>query len=225
MASIKKQQNKSGKIFYEIRCHIDRDRSILSKRWYPPDGWSQKAIDRELRKVAAEFEQQCKAKEVLSKTETAAKIAQEEAEAAKILTVRQYGEQVFIPAMTVRCSSNTISSFQGNLDNHIYPVLGDYKMPAVTSAQLTSLLLNIQNTGKAHGTVVKIYTVLKGVQDGLHGGHCGKEPHGQGGASQAPQGRGNSGEHACLHRGGGSPHLPVSQSGVIEMAALHPYHG
>lgn len=163
MASIKKHQNKSGETFYEIRCHIDRDRSILSKRWYPPDGWSQKAVDRELKKVAAEFERQCKAGEILSKSERAKRAVKEAEEAAKILSFRQYSEQVFLPAKAIHCSQNTLSSFQGNLNRYLYPALGETKMPDVTSAQITSTLLNIQNTGKAHGTVVKLYTVLKSI--------------------------------------------------------------
>lgn len=160
LASISKKTTKTGKTFYEIRCHVERDRPTLTKRWYPPDGWSQKAIDRELKKVAAEFERQCRSGEVLSRTEEAEKKAKEAEEAAKIMTVKQYGEQVFIPAMSVHCAGNTIASFQGNLKNHIYPAIGNIKMPDVTSAQIITLLLNVQNTGKAHSTVAKIYTVL-----------------------------------------------------------------
>ena len=33
-------------------------------------------------------------------------------------------------------------------------------MPEITPAQITALLLDIQATGKAHATVIKVYTVL-----------------------------------------------------------------
>lgn len=161
MASISKKQTKTGKTFYEIRCHIDRNRPTLTKRWYPPDGWSKRTIDKELSRQAAEFERQCKAGEVLSKAEQAEKAAQEEAEAAKILTLNQYAQQVFLPAKAIGCSGNTISSFKSNLNNHIYPTLGGIKMPEITSAQLSALLLNIQAQGKSHATAVKVYTVLQ----------------------------------------------------------------
>lgn len=163
MASIKKHRNKSGKVFYEIRCHNGRGNSIHSTRWYPPEGWSQKSIDRKLAKVAAEFERQCMLGNVLSRKEKAMKEAQKAAEAAQILTFRQYTEQVYLPAKAVNCSQNTISSFRGNLKNHLYPSLGDLKMPDITSAQLTAALLNFQKLNKTHATVVKLYTVLKSV--------------------------------------------------------------
>lgn len=161
MASISKKQTKTGKTFYEIRCHIDRNRPTLTKRWYPPEGWGKRAIDKELNRQAAEFERQCKAGEVLSKAEQAEKKAQEAAEAAKILTLKQYAEQVFLPAKSIGCSGNTISSFKSNLNNHIYPTLADIKMPEITSAHISALLLNLQAQGKAHATAVKVYTVLQ----------------------------------------------------------------
>ena len=63
MPSIRKKTNKAGQDYYEITVRRGRSQSRLYSRWYPPEGWSQRAIDRELTKVAAEFERQCKAGE------------------------------------------------------------------------------------------------------------------------------------------------------------------
>lgn len=60
---------KSGRRFYEIRVSRGRSKSYLSTRWYVPEGWSQKAIDKELTKVAAEFERQVKSGEIISREE------------------------------------------------------------------------------------------------------------------------------------------------------------
>lgn len=38
--------------------------------------------------------------------------------------------------------------------------MGDVKLPEITSAQLTALLLDVQADGKAHSTVIKVYTIL-----------------------------------------------------------------
>ena len=38
----------------------------------------------------------------------------------------------------------------------IYPAIGDMKLPEITPAQITALLLDLQTEGKAHGTVVKV---------------------------------------------------------------------
>ena len=91
MPSIRKRETKYGQLFYEIRISRGRDNSYLSTRWYPPKGWSQKAIDRELAKVSAEFERQAKAGEVISREEQKEKDLQKKQEAAKILTLKLYG--------------------------------------------------------------------------------------------------------------------------------------
>ena len=160
MASKRLKVTKDGRRYYEIRVSRGRGQSYLVSRWYVPEGWSARAIERELAKQTADFERRCKSGEVLSHTERKEKEKREAQEAAAIQTLKQYGEGVFMPAKAVRCSENTRSSFQGMLNKHIYPVLGDIKMPEIKSAQITKLLLNVQAEGKAHATVVKIYNIL-----------------------------------------------------------------
>lgn len=160
MASTRKLATKDGKVFYEISVSRGRGKSRLTRRWYPPEGWSRRAIERELAAVAAEFERQSDAGEVISRAEHRERKAQETAEAAKILTFRQYGERVFMPAKTVTMSENSRANYQGYLDKKIYPALGDIKLPEITPAQITALLLEIQGEGKAHSTVIKVYTIL-----------------------------------------------------------------
>lgn len=163
MPSTRKKFNKAGQAFYEIRVSRGRDKSYLTRRWYVPEGWSQRAIDRELASVAAEFERQCNTGEIISREEKRKKAAQEAAEAARILTLKQYGEKVFMPAKSVTMSENGRASYQSCLDKKIYPVLGSTKMPEITPAQITALLLSVQTEGKAHATVIKVYTVLHGL--------------------------------------------------------------
>ena len=91
MASTRKGTTKDGRVFYEISVSRSRGKSRLTRRWYPPEGWSRKAIERELAAVAAEFERQSDAGEVISRAEHREREAQKAAEAAKILTLRQYG--------------------------------------------------------------------------------------------------------------------------------------
>lgn len=161
MPSIREKQAKDGRTFYEIQVSRGRSRSRLTSRWYPPEGWSKKAIDRELTKVAAEFERRCDNGEAISRAEQKEKDLLQKQEAAKIQTLRQYGERVFMPAKAVTISENSRSSFQGNLDCWIYPALGEMKMPDITAANISALLLDMQAQGKAHATCIKVYTVLK----------------------------------------------------------------
>lgn len=160
MPSTRKMINKAGQEFYEIRVSRGRGSAPLSTRWYPPEGWSQRAIDRELAKVAAEFERRCQAGEIISRAERREQAHQAQLAAAKIQTLKQYGERVFMPAKTISISENSRNSFQGVLDHWIYPAIGDLKLPEVTPANIAALLLSMQAQGKAHATVIKCYTVL-----------------------------------------------------------------
>ena len=160
MPSTRKMTTKSGKVFYEISVSRGRGKSRLTRRWYAPEGWSKKAIERELAAVSAEFERQCDAGEVSRSTEPRGPASQAAMEAAKILTLRQYGERVFMPAKTVTLSENARENYQSNLDKKIYPALGDLKMPEITPAQISAFLLDFQAQGKAHATVMKLYTIL-----------------------------------------------------------------
>lgn len=163
MPSTRKMTTKDGKVFYEIRVSRGRSKSYLSKRWEVPTGWSQKSIDAKLKAVAAEFERQVQAGEIVSRKERKANDLRQQQEAAKIQTLRQYAEAVFMPSLSVRCSENTRCSYQGNLDKWIFPALGDLKMPEITPVQISALLLGMQKSGKKQSTCVKVYTILHSV--------------------------------------------------------------
>lgn len=163
MASTRKKTTKDGREFYEIRVDMGRGKPELTRRWYVPDGWSRRSIERELAKVAADFERQCKAGEILTRAQKKEKERIEELEANRIQTLKQFSERVFMPAITVRSSENTRSSYQGNLNRRIYPALGDYKLPDITAAQIEELLLNTQREGLSHASCIKLYTILSGI--------------------------------------------------------------
>ena len=160
MASTRKRTTKDGQTFYEIRVSCGRGKSYLTTRWYPPEGWSQKAIERALAKETAEFERRCREGEVVSRAEQKECDLQQKREAAKVLTLQQYGETVFMPAKSVTMSENGRCAYQGSLNHWIYPALGDLKMPDITPANISALLLSMQSAGKAHATCVKVYTIL-----------------------------------------------------------------
>lgn len=160
MPSIRRKTTKGGRDYYEITVSRGRSQARLYTRWYVPEGWSQKAIDREVTKQAAEFERRCKAGEVISRAERRELDAQAAEEAGKIQTVRQYAERVFMPAKAVTMSENSRAGFQSALNTWIYPAIGGKRLPDVFPADLSALLLEIQAKGKSHATAVKVYTVL-----------------------------------------------------------------
>lgn len=163
MASIKQLETKDGKRFFKISVSRGYGKTPYTMRWYWPDGWSKRSVERELKKVSAEFERACSAGEVLNRSQEKEKAAQEAAEAAKLKTVRQYGDGVFMPTKEATFSENARSSYRMFLDKHIYPVLGDTLLTDVTPAMISKLLVDFQKAGYAHATAVKLYNILNGV--------------------------------------------------------------
>ena len=160
MANAKLMETKDGRRFYRIFVSQGRGKKY-STRWYVPEGWSKKSIETGLRKAMSEFEAKCNNGEILNRSERKRIEEEQRAEAAKIQTVEQYGEKVFMPTLTVTCSENTRLSFKGILNNHISPAIGSIKMPEVTPEQITALLLSLQaEKHLRHATCVKVYTVL-----------------------------------------------------------------
>ena len=160
MASCERMETKDGKQFYRIRVSRGRGLTPYSMRWYVPDGWSKRRIESELNRISAKFEEDCQNGLILSRQEQKEREAQEKAAAAKIETLKQYGERVYMAAKIIQCAENTRAYYQNILDFHIYPVLGDLKLPEITPAQISSMFLDIQASGLAFSTVKGIYITL-----------------------------------------------------------------
>ena len=161
MASTKLMETADGRRFYRIFVSRGYGKSPYSMRWYVPDEWSQRYIERELRKVAAEFERACNAGEVENRAQAKEKAAAVAAEAAKLKTVKQYADQVFMPAKEATFSENTRYSYRKFLDKHILPVLGDHLLAEVTPAMISKLLTDFQREGYSHGTALRLYSILR----------------------------------------------------------------
>ena len=163
MASIKLSETKDGRRFFQISVSRGYGKAPYKTRWYWPDGWSKRTAEREAAKRAAAFELACKNGKVLNRAQEREKAAQEAAEAAKLKTVRQYADGVFMPTKEATFSENARSSYRMFLDRHILPVLGEHLLTEVTPAMISKLLVDFQKAGYAHATAVKLYNILNGV--------------------------------------------------------------
>lgn len=163
MASIKQMETKDGKRFFQICVSRGYGKSPYKTRWYWPDGWSKRTAEREVNKVAAEFELQCSKGEVLNRAEKKQREAEAQAEAAKLKTVRQYADGVYMPTKEATFSENTRSSYRLFLDKHIFPVIGESLLIDVSPAMITKLLIDFQKAGYAHASAVKLYNILNGI--------------------------------------------------------------
>ena len=163
MASIKVNETKDGRRFFQISVSRGYGKAPYKTRWYWPDGWSKRTAEREAAKQAAAFELACKNGEVLNRAQEREKAAREAAEAAKLKTVRQYADGVFMPTKEATFSENARSSYRMFLGKHILPVLGDVLLVEVSPAMISKLLIDFQRAGYAHATTVKLYNILNGI--------------------------------------------------------------
>ena len=170
MASTKLMETKDGKRFWKISVSQGRGKSKLTTRFYWPskangDPVAKSTAEKELQKAVAEFERACNAGEVLSRSERKEMEAEERREAAKLKTVRQYADGVFMPAKETTMTATSIDTYRMFLDKHILPIIGDTLIVEITPAMITKLLIDFQKDGYAHATAVKLYNILNGVFD------------------------------------------------------------
>lgn len=157
-------ETKDGRQFYELRAYSKEKRKTYTSRWYIPDGWGSRSIEAELRKQVVNFQNDVDAGKVLSRKEKdAARIAAAEA-LAKLPTVKEYAENVFMPTKEQSISENTRLSYKTNLDKHILPQLGGLLMKDVTPAMIQKLLIDFQ-AAHSYGSAVKVYNILHGLFD------------------------------------------------------------
>lgn len=185
MATITRTVNAKGDVVYKVRVSCGRGRRVC-RNWKPVPGWSARTIERELNKFAADLENQMASGEIVTRQEAKAQQAEAEAEAAKLKTLKEYSENVFMKRIAIDGSENTRSSYQANLDKHIYPALGDFLISEITPAMISAFLLELKTKtysqpkkpkkkkGKnqeeaappkkySHATIVKVYTILSGI--------------------------------------------------------------
>lgn len=162
MASIKKELDSQGNPVYKIQVSAGRGRRV-KRSWRPEPRWSARTIERELHKFAASLENEFSGGALLTKKEDLERQRQAAIQAAKIKTLRQYADGVFMPSKETTFSENSRSSYRQFLDKHILPVLGDFPMQDISSAMISNLLLAFQKTGYAHASAVKLYNILNGI--------------------------------------------------------------
>lgn len=161
MASIKEKLDKNGNVVYQVQASNGRGRRVW-RTFRPEPTWSKRTVQRELQRFAADLESQLEDGEVLTREETVRRAAAEAVEAAKIKTLRQYAEAVYLPEKAGSVAEKTRTSYDQLLRQHVYPVLGDVPLPEITAAMLKALLAGLPEHF-AFASRVKVYAVLHGL--------------------------------------------------------------
>lgn len=177
MASYTARKNKAGEIIsYQVKVSRGRDKltgkqlTPYTTTYTPPEGWSRKAIERDLMRFMGEFEAACRRGEVLTKEEQKTK-ATEQAENTKRKleeenkkpTFSQYLE-IFLTEKSATLSATTVQSYRQSLKRP-KEVFGERKLEDITFLDVKQFITDLQTAkGKKkplkHGTVVTYYTTL-----------------------------------------------------------------
>ena len=172
MASVKLMTTKDGKRFWKISVSRGKGESPFSERFYWQDTWSKRFAEQQLKAEIGRFETACKNGEVLTRKQRkeieaaeAEKVRQEEeqrrAEEALNKTLRQYGDETFMPAKVITgIAENTRRYYDNNLQKHIYPALGDIRLKEIKSPHLQELMLSKQKEGLSHSSLLGIHVTL-----------------------------------------------------------------
>ena len=178
MASISKlQMTKDGRRYWRIQVSRGKGKSPYSTRFFWPmkkkdgqdtnDHVSLNAAEKARDKFAAEFELQCKSgtflnREEKQQAEQAERQAEEarQIELAKLKTVAQYADDVFMPAKSLELAETTRASYQSFIDLHIKPAIGDILLKDVTPVLIKTVLNDFQLSGKSVRSTQYLYTVM-----------------------------------------------------------------
>ena len=162
MASHKIITDAKGNPVYKVQASAGRGRRV-TRSWRPKPGWSARTIERELNSFKVSLEKELASGKILTRQEQLEQDRQATLEAAKIKTLRQYADDVFMVEKELSFSENSRSNYRQFLDKHILPVLGEIPMEEITSAMLKNLLFSFQKKGYAHSSVAKLHMILGGI--------------------------------------------------------------
>jgi len=107
----------TGAEYYQVQASGGRGRKV-KRTWRPEPGWSARTIKRELNKFAAQLENELASGAISTKKEADEQARLAALEAAKLKTLRQYVEGVYMPTKEATFSKNARSSYQQFLNKH-----------------------------------------------------------------------------------------------------------
>ena len=158
MASIKQKTDAKGFTVYQVQASDGRGRRVY-RTFKPQPTWSAKTTQRELRKFAAQLENELKGGQVLTKAERREQARREAAQAAKVQTLRQYVDRVWMPQKRATAARSSLRAYEVNLRLHVLPALGDSLLGEITPPMITALFYQLQAEGLADKTLNLIWNI------------------------------------------------------------------
>ena len=158
MASIKQKTDAKGFAVYQVQASDGRGRRVY-RTFRPQETWSAKTTQRELRKFAAQLENELKGGQVLTKAERREQARRAAAQAAKVQTFRQYVDRVWMPQKRATAARSSLRAYEVNLRLHVLPTLGDSLLGEITPPMITALFYQLQAEGLADKTLNLIWNI------------------------------------------------------------------
>lgn len=166
MAYTKLETTKDGRQYYRIFVSQGRGKSKLSTRWYIPDGMSLETkkgaerVQKALNKAIADFENKVDAGEIKTRADIKAERVALDLEKKKIKTLRQYGEEIYMPTKASTKEEKTRAYYQFFLDHYIYDTFGDMPLPTIEASQINAFLLRVVQSNVSQSTINGVYITL-----------------------------------------------------------------
>lgn len=176
MASWTPRKNKAGEtISYQIKVSRGRDKltgkqlTPYTMTYTPPEGWSKKAIERDLIKVAGEFEAACNRGEILTKEEQKAAAREAREQELKNPTFAQYID-IFLAEKALTIAPGTLLNYK-NQFSHIKPFFDDLKISEIQPYHIKEAVTRFQSeavnekNGKpySHAVLSRTWMLLHGL--------------------------------------------------------------
>lgn len=144
MASISARKDKNGNIIsYVIRVYRGRQENgkhikPFTMTYTPEKGMTQKQIEKELAKRAADFEKHCKTGGVSNPT----------------MKLSEFCTQ-YLEIMRSRLAPETLDFYEKNINDYIIPALGHVKLKDITPAHIQAYIAQIADMPKCDGRGVR----------------------------------------------------------------------
>ena len=151
MARIEPRKNKQGEIIsYRIRVYRGYDDEghklkPFETTWKVPDGWTEKRIQKELQKVAADFENRCQQGEVCS---------EQDMKLSKFCGM-------YLDLVKNSLAPRTLEAYTDYINKLIIPALGHMKLSEIKPVHVQRFVQMIAETPKPNGKMPAASTVQR----------------------------------------------------------------
>lgn len=154
--------HKDGSRYVQITIRHQGHR--ISRNYDIDDSWSKRGIEAKIKSWTSDLEKKVESGEIKHRDVVKEEERKRKAAEAAMPTVKQYAVDTFLKNKILDgIEENTVATYSSQIDNHIIPAIGNYKMEDVTPKLINDLQRDFNDSGKAISSRRKLYNVLNGI--------------------------------------------------------------